>query len=60
MVKSQIYENRENIIAVGEVGLAHYSLEELDEKSKEKAYDDSLCILEEFVRIAKEIEKPIV
>ncbi|KDR95554.1 TatD DNase family protein [Peptoclostridium litorale DSM 5388] len=60
MVKRQIYENRENIIAVGEVGLAHYSIDELDETCKRKAYEESLYILEEFVRIAKDIKKPIV
>ncbi len=59
-VKRQIYKNRENIIAVGEVGLAHYSLEELDEKRKKKVYAESLCILEDFIRIAKDIKKPIV
>ena len=60
LVKGQIYKNRENIIAVGEVGLAHYSLEELDENRKKKVYAESLYILEEFIRIAKDIKKPIV
>lgn len=60
MVKRQIYENMDDIIAVGEVGIAHYSLEDLDETCKNKAYEESLCILEEFIRIARDIKKPIV
>ncbi len=51
-IKSQILENAEKIVAIGEIGL--------DKVKSRISFEKQKKIFEEFLRVAEEIDKPVV
>lgn len=59
-VKKQIIANKDKIVAIGEVGLPYYSLENLDKYKKEKFIEDANRLLIKFLDLAKELNLPVI
>jgi len=55
-----IREHREEMAAIGEVGLPYYTRKEAERKGGRFDLQPYLELLEEFVRLARELDKPIV
>ena len=59
-VKELIIENRNNIYAIGEVGLPDFSILEKSSKERYYLYNKGLKLLEKFIILAKELNLPLV
>ncbi|MZQ75460.1 MAG: hypothetical protein GT589_04790 [Peptoclostridium sp.] len=59
-VKKQIEDNKDEIVAIGEIGLPYYSLEGMDTLEAETIYKKSLHVFEEFLSLASRLQKPVV
>lgn len=55
-----IRHHQEQMAAVGEVGLPYYSRKEAEQKGERFALEPYIELLEAFVQLAKELDKPIV
>lgn len=59
-VKKQITENRNKIIAIGEIGLPWYSLKKIDKDRKKRYIEEGKHILGEFLDLAKQSDLPVI
>lgn len=59
-VKKQIIENKDEIIAIGEIGMPYYSLEGLEENEKQEYIEKGKSLLIQFLDLAKELDLPVV
>ncbi|RNB87805.1 TatD family deoxyribonuclease [Brevibacillus fluminis] len=55
-----IREHAAEMVAVGEVGLPYYLRQEMEEKGKAFVLEPYIELLDTFIRLAKELDKPIV
>lgn len=59
-IKKLIYENKDKIYAIGEVGLPYFSLLDKEMTEKKELYNEGFLLLEKFVTIAKDLDLPLV
>lgn len=59
-VKRQIEENKDEIVAIGEIGLPYYSLDGLDEMEAKAVYKRAFHVLDELLSLASRLQKPVV
>lgn len=59
-VKRQIIENKENIIAIGEIGLPYYKLMDMKDSDKKELKIKGLHLLSRFLDLAETLHLPVI
>lgn len=57
---SWIVAHQDEMIAVGEVGLPYYTRMEVEARGEKLDYEPYVALLDRFIRLAKQLDKPIV
>lgn len=59
-VKNQILNHFDEILAIGEIGLPYYRLEQMSEQERRDCIEKGRLLLTEFLDLAKQLDKPVI